>query len=104
VKRLKVSLSDDVKMQIREQVLYIASDSVDNALAWEDRLRAAINGLAAFSGHPIDENATPRVNAVVHKMVFERTYLVHYHINESAGVVEVVNFRHGAKLPRRGEP
>jgi plasmid stabilization system protein ParE len=102
--RLTVSVSEAVKQQITEQVFFIAQDSIDHALLWEARLRAAINGLGEFYGHAVDEVASQRVGQIIHKMVFEKTYLVHYQVNVAAGVVEVVNFRHGSRLPQRGEP
>jgi plasmid stabilization system protein ParE len=104
VNRLTVKVSEAAKLQIREQVLYIARDSIDNALAWEDRVRAAMNALGDFSGHAIDEDASARVGEIVQKVVFERTYLIHYQVNVVAGIVEVMNFRHGSRLPRAGEP
>ena len=93
-----------VQSQIDEQVLYIARDSIDNALAWESRLDDAIRGLADTAGYAVDENASDRLGVEVHKLVFEGTYLVHYTLDKPASIVRVINFRHGARLPRRGEP
>jgi len=104
VKRLQVQITDTTLTKIREQVHFIARDSIENALAWEDRLLAAIEGLGDFHGHAIDEDARARIGGTTHKLVFENTYLIHYEVNDAAGVVEVVNFRHGARQPRAGEP
>jgi plasmid stabilization system protein ParE len=104
VRRLRVEIARPVEDQIREQMLYIARDSVDNAFAWEERLLAAIRKLADFHGHAIDEDASQRLGSAVRKLVFERTYLVHYDVDERAGLVRVVSFRHGARRPRIGEP
>ena len=104
MKRLKVQITDVILAKIREQVHFIAQDSIENALAWEDRLLAAIEGLGEFHGHAIDEEARDRIGGMTHKMVFENTYLVHYEVNDASGIVEVVNFRHGAMQPRAGEP
>ena len=104
MKRLQVHVSDSVKPQIREQLLYIAQDSIDNAPAWEDRLLEALQGLGDFYNHAVDEEAVARVGGTVRKLVFEKTYLIHYEVNEANRVVEVLNFRHGARLPQRGEP
>jgi plasmid stabilization system protein ParE len=104
VKKLRVNTPSEVRQQIREQVLYIARDSVDNALAWEDRPAAAIDGLADFHGHAIDEEASKRLAYSVRKLVFERTYLVHYRVDDAASEVRVVRVRHGARLPKADEP
>ena len=104
MKRLKVHVSPGVTEQIQEQVFYIAQDSTDNALAWEDRLLAALESLGDFHGHAIDEQAVDRLGGIIHKMVFEKTYLIHYEVNQTAGIVEIMNFRHGARRPRVGEP
>lgn len=85
--------------QISEQVLYISRDSVDNALAWESRLLSAINELAETHGHAIDAAASERFGTTVRKMVFEKTYLIHYEVNEANRTIDVVQFRHGARRP-----
>ena len=102
--RLKVHVSDEVKLQITEQVVFITDDSIANALAWEGRLLDSLNRLSTFHGHAVDDEASFRLGRTVRKMVFERTYLIHYQVNKSAGMVEIINFRHGARLPRTGEP
>jgi plasmid stabilization system protein ParE len=104
VKRLTVLIPPIVQEQIRAQVFYIAQDSIDNALAWEDRLRAAIDAIGKAPGHAIDEDASGRLGYVIQKYVFERTYLIHYVVDGAAGTVRLVNFRHGARLLREGEP
>jgi plasmid stabilization system protein ParE len=75
VKRLAVILAPDVRAEINEQVLYIAADSVDNALAWEDRLMKAIHDLQDFYGYAMDEEASSQLGHPVRKLVFEGTYL-----------------------------
>jgi plasmid stabilization system protein ParE len=84
-------------------VLYIAQDSIDNALAWEDRLRAVIEGLGDFHGHAIDDDASKELGYPVHKLVYEGTYLIHYRVDDAAHEVRVVRFRHGARVPVSGE-
>lgn len=104
MKRFTVNTPPVVENLITEQVLYIAEDSIDNALAWEGRLRIAIKAIGDLAqGHAVDQEASDRIGFSVRKMVFERTYLVYYRIDEAAGVVRVINFRHGARLPRAGE-
>jgi plasmid stabilization system protein ParE len=104
VKRFQVVVPDFVWDQITEQVLYIAQESIDHALAWEVRLKAAILKLAELDGHTHAEEASDRLGCDVRKYVFEGTYLIHYELNEPSGRIEVTGFRHGARLPRRGEP
>ncbi len=102
--RLAVDVPAQVKRQIVEIVSFIADDSVGNALAWEARLTAALDGLADQHGDPIDEDATARYGRPIRKLVFERTYLVHYRVDVDTAVVYVMNVRHGMRLRRAGEP
>jgi hypothetical protein len=86
-------------------VQYIARHSVDNALKRPERLDAAIADSGSTPmGFPIDAAAADRTGQPVRKMVFEKTYLVYYTIDELNHVVQVAGFRHGARLPKRGEP
>jgi plasmid stabilization system protein ParE len=101
---LQVRVTEMVNSQIVEQVLYVAADSISAALNWEDRLRASIDNLGNFYGHAVDQEASERVGGTVRKFVFEKTYLVHYEVDAEAGVVYVINLRHGSRLPRTGEP
>jgi plasmid stabilization system protein ParE len=103
VKRLQVRVTDGTSSQILDQVLYIAADSTSNALAWETRLRATLECLSDFHGHVIDEEVSRRLGYTTHKLVFERTYVLHYHVDLDAGFVYVVNFRHGARLSEEQE-
>ncbi len=100
MKPLTVAVPADVRAQIQRQMLYIAQDSIDNALAWEDRVMTAIFGLGDFHGHALDTDMGTRLGYAIHKLVYEGTYLIHYRVDETAGIVTVVQFRHGARLPR----
>lgn len=104
MKRLAVVLAPSVQDQITAQMLHIAADSVDNALAWEDCLSLAIDQLGDVPGHAVDEDASERLGYEVRKLVFEGTYVIHFRVDESMGVIRVLNFRHGARLPSQGEP
>jgi len=104
VKRHQLTLAPMVVDHIRTQVFHIAQDSIDPALAWEDRLLTAIKNLADFSGYAVDEEASARLGYPLYRLVFERTYLVHFTIDKAAGVIRIVNFRHGSRLPKAGEP
>ena len=59
----------------------------------------SIEALADSHGHAVDDFASVQLGYIVRKLVFEKTYLIHYHIDDIAGLVKVVNFRHGARLP-----
>lgn len=104
MKQLTVILSTEVREQIDAQVLFIAEDSIDNALKWERRLHKAIEEMRDAPGHAVDEGASDQLGVVVRKLVFERTYLIHYTVDRSVGQIRLIIFRHGARLPRRGEP
>jgi plasmid stabilization system protein ParE len=78
---------------------------VDNALAWEERVRAAIQNLCTLpTRNPVDGAATERMGRDIRKIVFERNYLIFYHVDEAKRSIDILNFRHGARLPRRDEP
>jgi plasmid stabilization system protein ParE len=104
VKLRTVITSPKVRAQIQEQMLYIAQDSIENAFAWQDRVIAAVGKLESTAVHAIDQDASERVGFAIRKLVFEGTYLIFYHVDEAAGEVRVVNFRHGARLPLAEEP
>ena len=99
MKSRTVVIPQDVQQQIDEQVIFIAHDSIDNALAWEDRVLAAVKNLAQFHGHATDREMSADLGYSVRKLVFEGTYLIHYHVDEAAGIVRVVQFRHGMRQP-----
>ena len=104
MRRWSVIVAPSVWEKITAQVFYIADDSIDNALAWEARLKDAIFKLGDLPSFALDEAASERLGYAVHKLVFEGTYLIHYVLDDKAGVVRVIGFRHGARLPTRGEP
>jgi plasmid stabilization system protein ParE len=52
----------------------------------------------------IDQAASSRIGEQVRKMVFEQTYLVFYRIREANRTIDIINFRHGARLPGANEP
>ena len=102
--RWTVDTSPLVEDLITEQVLYIAQHSIDNALAWEARLRLAIRSLVDTPMLPVDPTASQRIGQAARKLVFERTYLVHFWLDDPANTIRVIGFRHGGRLPRPGEP
>ena len=97
MKRYVVYVPEWVALEIQGQVLHIALDSVDRALAWESRLVSAINGIGEHPGYAEDEKMSRHFGRTVRRMVFESRYLVFFSVKESAGVIEVLHFRHGAR-------
>jgi plasmid stabilization system protein ParE len=104
VKRYAILIPGNVQEQIAAQVLHIAQDSIDNALAWEDRLHKAMQVFNHMPGFAVDEDASERLGITVRRYIFERSYLIHFIVDDAAGAVRIVNFRHGARLPRTDEP
>jgi plasmid stabilization system protein ParE len=101
---MRVIIPDAVQDQITAQVMHIAADSIDNALAWEHRVDPAILGLAEFAGYAVDADASERLGQPLRRLVFEGTYLIHFRVDTKERIVEIVNFRHGARLPSPDEP
>lgn len=97
--RYRVILSPDVVRQVETQVVYIAQDSIGNALAWQERLLHAMEKLSDFAGYMVDEEASHSLGYNVRRVVFEQTYLIHFVVDETMGIIRIVNFRHGARLP-----
>jgi plasmid stabilization system protein ParE len=100
MKRCTVHFTDEAWEPIRAQIRYIAIEkhAPDNASRWLVRLLDAINELELMPHrYGVDEGLTGAHGTDVHRMVFERTYLVFYAIDEKRGRVNVVSFRHGAQ-------
>lgn len=104
MKQLSVRLAEGVKEQIDAQMLHIARDSIDRALAWDDRLQVAIAKLAETHGYAVDEDATRRSGHLVRRYVFERNYLIYFVVDEPNRSIRVINFRHVARRRQPGEP
>jgi plasmid stabilization system protein ParE len=104
MQQFTVKISLDARQQITEQMLYIAQDSIDRAYAWETRVTTAISSLGSSPGYSRDEAASNHLGREVRRLVFERTYLILFTVDVSEGVVEVIGFRHGMRLPKAGEP
>lgn len=101
----EVIISQLAKDQICNHVDFIAVDSMTHAIAWESRLMKSIREIGTMAGsHAMDEDASERIGSRVHKVVFEGTYLIHYVFDREAKAVYIINFRHGARLPRKNEP
>jgi plasmid stabilization system protein ParE len=104
VRRYRLWIREKVKKQITDQVEYIARDSIENALKWEERLRVAFEKIAENPRYAVDEEATRRVGMETRKVVFERTYLIFFVVIEETRTVELIGFRHGYRSPAPGTP
>lgn len=100
MKRYQVHFADEAWQSIQAQVRCIAveNNAPENASRWLARVVDAVDALEQFPDrHGVDE-AEPDLHGVeLRRMVFERTYLVFYAIDEGRNCVNIVSFRHGAR-------
>ena len=98
----RVEFADEAWQAIEAQVRYIAvaKQAPENASRWVNRLMAAIDALEQIPRRFIVDPDQTRMHGIeVHRMVFERTYLVFYTVDDKRRRVNVVSFRHGAQEP-----
>ncbi len=95
----QVEIMPDALVEIREQTKFIAADNARAAEAWLTRLFHCIAELSVFPNrNPVSKEYSSHVGDEIRQVVFGN-YLVIYPINEVRQVVEVVRFRHAARLP-----
>ena len=97
--RYTTAWTEEAEASLQAQVHYIAVDqqSPRNAIRWLRRVRAAVASLEVMpTRHGVDDVQTAALGLPVHRLVFERTYLIFYVVDEAAQHVRVVIFRHGA--------
>jgi plasmid stabilization system protein ParE len=105
MKKYRLILPIDVQDEIRGMVRYIGRDSPERAAQWKNRLLACIRSLTSLPlEFAVDRPSSDRMGYDVRKVAFERTYLVFYSVDQSTRTVNVLCVRHGARLPREGEP
>ena len=95
-----VHFTDEAWESIQAQVRYVAIDNnaPENAARWLARLVETVDALQQMPGrHGLDEYQTQIHDIDVRRLIFERTYLLYYTIDEDHGRVNIVSFRHGAK-------
>lgn len=98
MKRFPVIIPPLVQQQIEEHVRYIAADSIENALGWENRVRLAIQSIGDLPRrYAVDREVSERYGTLVRKVVFERTFLIFYGIDKPSRSVHILKFRHGAR-------
>lgn len=99
--RYTVELTDEAWAAIETQVRYIAVDrqAPENAARWSNRLLKAIDELETLPRrHPVNDAQTAEHGVEIRRMVFEKTYLIFYTLDEDTRRVVVVSFRHGARM------
>ncbi|HEY2589843.1 MAG TPA: type II toxin-antitoxin system RelE/ParE family toxin [Tepidisphaeraceae bacterium] len=97
-----VEFANEAWRAVEAQVRYIAVEkqAPENASRWLNRLLAAIETLEQIPRRFIVDPYQTQMHGIeVHRMVFERTYLVFYTVNDEQRCVNVVSFRHGRQKP-----
>ncbi|MEM1098101.1 MAG: type II toxin-antitoxin system RelE/ParE family toxin [Planctomycetota bacterium] len=95
----RVEIPPYVENQILDQALYIARDSVEQALLWADGIQSKIKGLGEMPhASSVDTDASVRAGHEVRRRAIGN-YLVFYFVDEENGVVVMEGFRHGARQP-----
>jgi plasmid stabilization system protein ParE len=100
VRLYKVEIADEAWRAIEAQVRYIAAEgqAPERAAKWADRLLAAVGMLERMPRRfVLDRDQTKILGVKVHRLVFERTYLVFYAVDDAQKRVNVLSFRHGAQ-------
>lgn len=92
-----VLITTKAEDSINDYTLYIAQDSLDRALAWQDRLLVQLREIGDMPrAYPVSEPDTKLAGYEVRKMVFGN-YLAFYRIDDEAKIVYVEAFSHGAR-------
>jgi plasmid stabilization system protein ParE len=97
-----VEFAEEAWRAVEAQVRYIAIEkqAPENASRWLNRLLAAIETLEQIPRRfKVDPDQTQMHGIDVHRLVFERTYLVFYTVDDARRRVNVVSFRHGRQEP-----
>jgi len=86
-----------VENQILEQAMYIAEDSIDRALQWEQSLRERIVSLGELpKAHPISEPESRAFGREIRKSNFG-DYLIFYRVEDKQQAVYILALIHGAQ-------
>lgn len=93
----RVVIPASVQNAILENALFIAEDSVEQALKWEAELRSQILSLGdAPQAFRIDEKLTSRVGYEIRRRPLGN-YLIFYHVDTGKRTVVIERFRHAAQ-------
>jgi plasmid stabilization system protein ParE len=96
----KVEFTNEAWAAVEAQVRYIAVERMapENAGRWLVRLLAAVKTLENLpKRHRVDQRQTAATGTEIRRLVFERTYLLFYTVDDVRRRVDIVSFRHGAK-------
>lgn len=86
-----------VENQILDQALYIAEDSIDHALQWEQSLRERLVSLGELpKAHPISEPESRAFGREIRKSNFG-DYLIFYRVDDVQQAVYILALMHGAQ-------
>ena len=95
----RILIQSGVERQIRAQMQFIAQDSIDRALQWEDELRQRMSTLSDMPrAYAVSPHESFLAGHEVRKLTFGN-YLVYYAIDEAEHNINVEGFRHGAQQP-----
>lgn len=93
----RVALLPVVDNQILDHALYIADDSIDRALQWEQSLRQRILSLGDLpNAHPISDAESRAFGRDIRKANFG-DHLIFYRVDEVQKTVYILTFLHGAR-------
>ena len=102
----KVVYAPDVIAAIEAQVGYLESESVstEHIHAWLKRLFEFTEGLYTMpKRHPVAVPESAEMKREIRRIVFGN-YLLFYHVDGDHGRVNVLRFRHAARIRPPGEP
>ena len=86
-----------VENQILDQAFYIARDSIDHALQWEQKLQQRIETIGELPrSNPVSEKESQAAGYEIRKLVFG-DYLIFYRIDDAIDTVYILAFMHGAQ-------
>ena len=103
--RYTTGWAEEAEASLQAQFRHIAIDrkSPRNAIRWLRRVRAAVASLEVMpTRYGVDKLQTAALGVEVHRMVFERTYLIYYTVDDVNQRVTAVIFCHGAQLGNTG--
>jgi plasmid stabilization system protein ParE len=99
--KYRVTVYAKVHEQIEQQVTYLLSQSApyDRVSAWLDSILSAMRSLSEHPQRfPVYTTPDDQMLFPVRRMNVG-DYAVFFHVNESAGTVTVLEFRHGRQAP-----